>query len=82
MHITAGNIAKSLEYFLHPQTISIGASIIAFPAFIAMGYFDFFKVPEVQWFHLIFIHLKRFGIDVGSLLDAVGDETNLSLVAP
>ncbi|OGM48736.1 hypothetical protein ABOM_002019 [Aspergillus bombycis] len=80
MHDMAVNIGKCAEYFLQPKTIALGACVISFPASIAFGYFDYYNLPERNWFYHIFEYTKMFGIDVGGFLDAVPTETNLQLV--
>ncbi|KAE8154594.1 hypothetical protein BDV25DRAFT_147541 [Aspergillus avenaceus] len=81
MHGIAVDIAKSMEYFLRPETVSLASCSLAFPISIALGYFEYYNLPEVQWFRVVFDHIKGFGVDVGSFIDAVADETDLALVA-
>ncbi|KAE8389036.1 Six-hairpin glycosidase-like protein [Aspergillus alliaceus] len=76
MHGMALNIARSAEYFLEPKAISLGACIISFPASIAFGYFEYYNLPECDWFRQIFRYIKTFGIDVEGFLDAVASETS------
>lgn len=80
MHGMALNIARSAEYFLEPKVISLGACIISFPASIAFGYFEYYNLPECDWFRQIFRYIKTFGIDMEGFLDAVASETSLQLV--
>jgi hypothetical protein len=81
MHGMAVNIAKSAEYFFQPQTVSLGACIISFPASIPLGYFEHSNLPESDLFYRTFRYNKGFGIDVGGFLEAVTSETNSKLVA-
>ncbi|KAE8418076.1 hypothetical protein BDV36DRAFT_254934 [Aspergillus pseudocaelatus] len=80
MHNMAVNIAKSSEYFLQPKTVALGACVISFPASIAFGYFEYYNLPEYDWFRQIFEYTKMFGIDMEGFLDAVASETDLELV--
>ncbi|PIG88387.1 hypothetical protein AARAC_004642 [Aspergillus arachidicola] len=80
MHDMAVNIARSVEYFLQPKTVALGACVISFPTTVAFGYFEYFNLPECDWFHQIFAYTRKFGVDVGGFLDAMPSETNLYFV--
>ncbi|EFQ98243.1 hypothetical protein MGYG_01278 [Nannizzia gypsea CBS 118893] len=81
LYVVATNIARSLEYFLTPELITIGVTMFAFPATVSLGYFQYFELPESRWFHYVFEHiLTSSGIDVGGFLEAVANENSLRLV--
>ncbi|EFE41422.1 hypothetical protein TRV_03857 [Trichophyton verrucosum HKI 0517] len=77
----AVNVARSLEYFLTPELMTIGVTMFAFPVTVSLGYFQYFDLPEAKWFDFVFEHiLNSSGIDVGGFLDAVANENSLRLV--
>lgn len=80
MHDMAVNIARSVEYFIQPKTVALGACVISFPTAVAFGYFEYFNLPECDWFRQIFAYTRKFGIDVGDFLEAMPSETNLEFV--
>lgn len=80
MHDMAVNIARSVEYFVQPKTVALGACVISFPIAVAFGYFEYFNLPECDWFRQIFAYTRKFGIDVGDFLEAMPSETNLEFV--
>ncbi|KAK2846404.1 hypothetical protein FQN49_005752 [Arthroderma sp. PD_2] len=66
------NIARSLEYFLNPESMAIGVTMFAFPVIISLNYFQYLNLLEAAWFRIIFDHiLISSGIDVSGFIEAV-----------
>ncbi|KAG5207044.1 Zn(2)-C6 fungal-type DNA-binding domain [Trichophyton interdigitale] len=81
LYVVAVNVARSLEYFLTPELMTIGVTMFAFPVTVSLGYFQYFGLPEAEWFDFVFERiLNSSGIDVGGFLDAVANENSLCLV--
>lgn len=77
----ARNIAKSLDHFLGPEVAGNGASLIALPITVAMGFFQYWNLPENSWCEAILIHLREVcGIPLDDFLDSCNSSKSLVLV--
>lgn len=80
IHTCAINIAQSFEYFLQPEFGAAGSSLIGFPLMVAMGYFEYFNLPEISWFKVILGRFQDIGIPLGKFLNGMVADKVATLV--